>query len=59
MTAEQMSSGAVRAITAEQLAEVLDAGFNAARGHDEGLAAALNAMAQKAREVASREGEGN
>jgi len=42
-------------MSAEQMAEILEAGFHAARGKDEVLAAALYAMAQKAREVASRE----
>ncbi len=42
-------------MTAEQLAEILEAGFHAARGKDEVLAAALYAMTQKAREIAARE----
>jgi hypothetical protein len=39
----------------KQLAEILEAGFHAARGKDEVLAAALYAMWQKAREIAARE----
>jgi hypothetical protein len=42
-------------MTPEQLAEVLEAGFHAARGKDTVLAEALYAMAQKARQIASRE----
>jgi hypothetical protein len=41
-------------MTPEQWAEILEAGFHAARGKDEVLAAALYAMAQKAREIAQR-----
>jgi hypothetical protein len=43
-------------MTTEQLAEILEAGFHSARGKDEELALALYAMAQKAREIAHREG---
>jgi hypothetical protein len=42
-------------VTPEQWAEVLEAGFHAARGKDEVLAAALYAMARKAGEIANRQ----
>jgi hypothetical protein len=42
-------------MTAEQWAETLEAGWHAVRGKDENLAAALYAMAQKAKEIARRE----
>lgn len=44
-------------MTAEQLAEILDAGFSAVKGKgDPELTAALHAMAQKAREIAGSGG---
>lgn len=42
-------------MTPEQWAEILEAGWHAARGKDEVLAAALYAMTQKAKGIAARE----